>query len=439
MSKGLMSKGLIFHTQTDAPIELVGGKGLGVLKLKALEREVNDMPMDIVLNVPSFFIVPSDLDVAAHSGPIRASAKALESATFAVRSSHPQEDVGEYTFDGIFATKLNVPLVQIADAITYVRQNTITDRSLSYSSEHGIDLEDRMPVIVQAMVTDPTNTGVFFSRVSQMNGVKIVRTGLNSETRRLEQHADVLVVPSKEGPFPYLLGSESLVFNRYEDARAAERIRWLEKALGHPIIVEFAYKRGEWTGQEGETYPKGQFYLLQARRLNGIDDQVEGIASPPAVEGEFIARSNLVNGEGDVCGLAYVMELKSGVSQVGHNPQLKAETERAAEFDKQHPEGYILIAPFLEPDAWNRPSGSDQYGYAYGSIDRATPNKKAVISYTGLDTHHDLEVARDKGILYLGVTAEEPTLTNVASVVSTGDAIHVVSDGVHGFVYTLTT
>ncbi len=99
------------------------------------------------------------------------------------------------------------------------------------------------------------------------------------------------------------------------------------------------------------------------------------------------------------------------------------------EFDKNHPEGYVLVTPYLQ--------------FYCTHLDNWTPNKRAVVAYTDLGEHHDMEVSRKKGILYLNAkdSLSQPFYRGREHKhrypIETGERLRVVSDGEKGFIFNL--
>ena len=77
------------------------------------------------------------------------------------------------------------------------------------------------------------------------------------------------------------------------------------------------------------------------------------------------------------------------------------------------------------------------------NLDDLSYNKKAVIAYTDLGQHHDMEISRKKGILYfnidesLGFKFAKNETDKKRHVIETGDLVRIVSNGEQGFVFNL--
>ena len=98
---------IVSEIEREDLIEIVGGKGRGLLRLKSLESKFGKhwLSWENSIVVPPFFIIPSDIDLVHSKDEILSRAKTIGN-NYAVRSSSPLEDVGENSFDGIFDTYL---------------------------------------------------------------------------------------------------------------------------------------------------------------------------------------------------------------------------------------------------------------------------------------------------------------------------------------------
>ena len=102
------------------------------------------------------------------------------------------------------------------------------------------------------------------------------------------------------------------------------------------------------------------------------------------------------------------------------------------ELDAQYSDGYVLICHMLK-------FGPGVF-IPYTNYDEVTPHKKAVVAVSDLGQHHDLDIAREKNLLYLGTDLVDMRLEHSQGInfmVKTGDRVRVVSDGIVGFLYNL--
>ncbi len=416
--------GIVHDGRSRASVEVVGGKAKGLLGLKAVERELDSYCYRIDLSIPPFFVVSPDVSLTENYAVIKRIAAVMGTDQLAVRSSYVLEDAGQHSFDGVFDTKLNVPLRLLPRAIREVRMTAITDASQRYAAQYGIELDGRMSVIVQVMAPKTEYTGVIYSKFpSPYDIAKMIR-----RTQEGAEHIDVFRRETFNGNVS-IYGSP-LVSSEVGDARMVDDIvsavLRAENAFGYPIISEFAYEPGSTRYVLDHQNP-GKVFLLQARRLTNLDDATRFRVPELHNEG-LLGQTRAVNGVGDVTGTAHVVfrPRRSG-------GDFKRITDyalgKAKRFDREHPEGYILVTPYIQ-FYWDR------------GLDEVTPNKTAVVAYSELGRHHDFDLAREKGLLYLGFGHEESFselqikgMLSEKPIIVTGDRLRVVSDGVQGFVY----
>lgn len=349
----------------------------------------------------------------------------------AVRSSYSMEDVGEHTFDGIFDTRLDVPLVRLFEEIRAIRESTITEASIRYASERGITLEDRMSVIVQTMVQNPDFTGVIYTKFpSTYDVAKITRRSPNGG-----EYTDVFRRHYGQSR-AYIDENQPLLSSSLKDVTyvgpIVNSIVRYELEFGHPILCEFAYNRPliGWWALSDAPEARGKAFLLQARRLTE-EDSSKSTVQKLSVKG-LLGQTRAVNGVGDIQGIALVV-YEPPMNPGKFEPISETELTKAKKFDKEHPEGYILVTPYME-------------FYGDDELDGITSNKIAVVSYSYIGRHHDFDLARSKGLLYLGFGSTNESFTpndikgnryDERRIIITGDILRVVSDGVEGFIYNL--
>lgn len=402
-------------TEAEAPIEQVGGKAKGLLALKSLEDRIKEEVCILgKVVVPRFLVVPPTLNLAANYSQIVQAVRSLGANSYAVRSSSPLEDGGEDSFDGIFDTILDVPENKVMRAIQSVKKSGNSDKARRYAHEVGATLTGDIPVVVQAMVSKIDYQGVVYSQFpSPHKVVKIIRQRPGSNDSLI----DVFRRYRKKGREfidcnPIVLsGDERQEIERAEDlGRIA---LFLEERIGYPIIMEFAI-----SGHISEQVRS----LLQARKLTKLKEAQE-FRVPELDEKDLIVSVPDVNGTGDFTGsvvLAKYSGDKEGITNLSQIEML----------DNSHPEGYILVTPYIE--FWR------------DNIDEITSNKKAVIAYTDLGRHHDREISRKRGLLYVNTRNSNLDqlffqAENKSSEwpIKTGDKLRVVSDGIRGLVFRL--
>ncbi len=435
-------KGIVHDGRKGASIEEVGGKAKGLLGLKAVENKLTSYKLDV--SVPAFFVVAPEVSLAENFKALRRIVESMGVRSFAVRSSYVLEDVGEHTFDGIFDTKLNVPKDQVIRAIKEVRQSTITARSLQYSSERGITLENRMSVIIQPMVLDPDYTGVVYSKFpSPYDVAKIIKRSREGEEaidvyrrRQAEDHVwlgDPLITSYKKPTSAF--GREGPRILKDQTEGITKVVVQAEGLFGYPIISEFAYTLPEsrsFSIPYGDPRAHGHLSLLQARRLANFEE-AERFQIPELLNEGLLGQTRSVSGVGDVTAPAVVIYRAPKRENRDFVEYTRSQIARIRKFDREHPDGYILVCPYVQ-------------FYFDHQLDSATRNKKGAVAYSDMGRDHDFDLARNKGFLYLGFGNEDAfSGTDIdrknsgakKQIIVTGDQIRIVSDGVQGFVYNL--
>lgn len=408
---------LISQTEFDAPVDLVGGKSRGLLRLKTIEEKLISSVTNYSMTIPPFFVIPPTVDLHQNYYYIVETARKLGSERYAVRSSSPLEDIGEHSFDGIFETELKVPLDKIVRTILKVRKSSMSKKAQAYAQDIGVTLYKKIPVMVQSMVENPHYTGMVYSKFPSPNNiVKVIRDATHDKDRFIDAfereeydngriiYAGRIVIASPTYS-PYTKDAQHL----------AELALKIEQEFQHPIIMEFAYRANH--SSEG---PSIYISLLQARKLTNLAEAIK-FQMPELQEKGLLANTYEVNSSGDVTGKAFV----------AHGTTFGIEAEGIVEFDESHKqEGYILVTPFIQ--------------FYNSEIDSATPHKKAVIVYTDLGEHHDFEIARKKGLLYLNCYESLKHLFPYGGAailrevpIKTGETVRVMSDGEKGFVFNL--
>ncbi len=411
---------VILNDERDIPIGLVGGKALGLFTLKSLESRLRDDAFTSYhsdISVPTFFVVPADMKLIDAYSHILEEARKI-GGLYAVRSSSRLEDNGDNSFDGIFETSLNVPIDKLVRTIHHVRKSATSQRAKQYADEVGIELEGSMPVIVQQMVTEQTQKGVVYSRFPcPRDLLKIIRDDCYENG---ERHINALLRETSEDGTHYLDSSSPIIVSRDWDYMK-DRIEALglvalavEDKIKHPIIMEFSCYEPNSSADKFRINP------LQARKLTKISEGLK-FSMPQLQETGLIASTYDLNGTGDFSGEAFVITHYYDTDGV--------DAEGLDEFDRSHPQGYVLVTPYLQ--------------FYSTCLDNWTPNKKGVVAYTHLGKHHDMEVSRKKGILYLNT---KDSLSqqfyrgreyDQRYPIETGEKVRVVSDGVRGFLFNL--
>ncbi len=249
-----------------------GGKGAALLQLRELGYPV-----------PPFVILPAeqlqelvDTDSRLTDTAIQTSGKLRSllreaavlsdgSADLAVRSSATVEDGAGHSFAGQFRTELNVTAQGLSQAIARVWMSGFSDSVAAYKRAGGIEGDHHMAVIIQKMVNADA-AGVGFGMhpmradkaVVLINAVRglgesLVNGSANADT--YEVNPDHQIQATLQQPTPVLSDGQVL--------QVAQTLRSLERSLGAPQDIEFAF--------EGEA-----LFLLQSRPITVRPDAPEG-------------------------------------------------------------------------------------------------------------------------------------------------------------------
>lgn len=386
------------NTKKDYPVSYIGGKAKGLIKLKRLEKKLNEKFNTYInkIKIPLFFIVLVGYNLN-NTDIILKYADKLETDKFAVRSSSPYEDGLEYSFDGVFDSYLDVSRDDLGEALKSVKNSAMNKKSKEYAKEFNLKIDDKMAEIVQVMVNE-YRKGIIYSKFPASQEVTKIVSWEHDEPEITLMRREL-----REDGSLYTLGHKLIEEQGLKDnlAKNLTEISYgIEKDFGFPVRIEYQANRLYYN-----------LYLLQARSIAGIKDKKK-ITLPELEEGELLVGTTNVNGQGDCTLPAVVIPDK----KISGNLSFK----EVRKLDKKYKKGYILICNFIEFDGKN--------------YDRVTPNKKAFVTGNKLGKRHALDIARQKGLLYLGTKnfGWEVTRRNL---IKTGDLVRIVSDGVRGLLY----
>ena len=237
-------------------LDRVGGKGVGLLRLQALD-----------LLVPGWFVV--ETGAWTREGPppeglreqVAAALEALGSERVAVRSSAVGEDAGGASFAGQLESVLGARgLDEVMQAIRTCWRSGDSERVRAYRAVHGLP-ETPVAVLVQAML-EPDAAGVLFTRnpedpeasllsASWGLGEGVVQGSVDCDTWRVGPQGTDVHVESKAaclvlgdlGPEPAVVPAERVDAPCLSEAVVASLVatgRRLEQSLGGPQDIEFA-------------------------------------------------------------------------------------------------------------------------------------------------------------------------------------------------------
>ena len=443
--------------------DIVGGKGLYLLRLFHLAQQTG------MFEVPNFFIVPTNAQrhysntsdgtrVVYGDRKIEDAFERLRKPV-AVRSSSPLEDGVNASFAGMFGSFLNVNNYnEMGFRANDVYESAFQERVQRYSKRMGVSFSEAMALIVQEQVTNALERGII-----QLEDYKAVtetfdRKGISS---------------SHETEYSFL------------DEFFPEGFKWEIKLDSEPR---------DWIG-EGEIH-YATHCAREAKKRLGLDGvvQVEFLLSPaklprfvqirqlPATK-SYAAQLDMDIPEGvpyiesqicnDVAGElvlpAYVTTSQSGLKRIlietGQSffIGLGSGDERAERFNQYsklaqnrdfqqfrdsaiHERflGVEGVLPYYN-EAWRKGNALfNEYILVCDKLDEriaemadATTNKRAIITcHEAKKTSHAMTVARDLGIMCMGVEGDlhelEPRFFHQ---VETGDIIHMKSDGRRAVAY----
>jgi hypothetical protein len=188
----------------------------------------------------------------------------------AVRSSAVAEDLADASFAGQYETVLNVRAPDVLrEAIRHVRASVATARAQQYAAAHGLSGSGGIAVLVQRMLA-PEAAGVAFTADPVTGGrdevVVTAARGLGERVVSGEAVGDEWVV--RNGAAECRRSVEAAI-TRAQTLEVAALARRVEAHFdGVPQDVEWAIERGK-------------LYLLQARPMTALPDQVDWTPPEP--------------------------------------------------------------------------------------------------------------------------------------------------------------
>ena len=414
------------------PLQVIGGKARSFFRLGGFVREINkEYEKEGIkrrVEIPPFFVVPADFNLKDRDIFLKA-LESLEGETVAVRSSSALEnDDQEHSFDGVFETMLDVAQKDIVDAIEQVRTSAITEKARRYAVEKGISLDERMPVIVQAMAQG-TDRGTVYSKFPAPPDITKVNIKTKYDNKGWRYDISIFSREFSKRMQRYFIDDYVLI--NHPKTKPVESRWWTDpkrKIAEISLDIENRYKQP--VSLEFIINPELEKYvLLQMRRIRGIQEAEEFIF-PQLQEKGFIGKTALLSGVGNIQGPALVIRGYVGT----HGVLISG--EEISEFDRTHQDGYVLVTPYLQ--------------FYEDKLDNVTPHKTGVVVYTELSLDHDFDLARSQKLLYVNVGGLlklkeeiEIDLNSRGMVITpqfpikTGDVVHIVSDGLQAYISNL--
>lgn len=437
--------------------ETVGGKGLNLLRLFALARQTG------LFEVPNFFIIPVDAKhvfvagdfnssdrVAYEGGDVEAAFGGLNKPVIE-RSSSPLEDGILASFAGMFSSWHN-----IADSDTLLRRANNIYKSANYEGTQryaermGISFSNAMAIIVQEQVTGAAEWGVIQLESREAITESTVKDGSKSRHETDYQFLDEIFPKGyrweiKPGQEPRDWLSEGEFHYATYCAREAKNKLGLEGI----VQVEFLLVPG--------TLPK----LVQIRQLPAAKSYA-AFLDMDVPKGVPCLESEVCNGvAGELVLPAYVTFSHSNFSMIRQqvlvgNYETAAGEPTVGELVMNHDFSEFLSLSSLEllsglgaafplyVDVWRKGNSlfsdyilvCDKLDASIAEMSEVTANKRAIITCCeALQTSHAMTVARDLGIMAMGVQGEIRDQNYFFNQVKTGDLVHMKSDGKRAVAY----
>ena len=251
----------------------IGGKATNLARLHALQIPVPNWAVFTSKSLSGRSLTEdenitfSEKELSELSVPFGADFK---EKTYAVRSSASDEDGGEFSFAGLFETRLHVPFSALESSISEIWKSGKSERVKAYREKNNLSEDSEVNVIVQEMI-EPEVSGVAFG-MNPINGDRSVSVisavyGLGEGLVSGELDADIFRI--KEGKIEEELADKTHAFRRGENGHGISKIevdiqlqkapslnaetiqkiaivlKKLEAELGFPQDIEFAVKNGE--------------------------------------------------------------------------------------------------------------------------------------------------------------------------------------------------
>jgi len=280
-----------------------------------------------------------------------------------------------------------------------VRDSAKSARAIEYARRHGLEIDDRMAVMVQEWIRDPLVSGVGYSDTDPDNP-KIMLEFVERETSERMMSGDqqgVIVSCDVDSHVQHVGGAWSASLGASGLDKVAVVVKGLEEDFGERLDVEFIVAKDK------------RIYVIQARSVT--DPDWPGVQIPEVEESRIILESNIVRGAGVFTGPAFVLQ-PGFLFQVGQHLELR-------DFNKNHPEGYCLIAENLK-------------GHEAMLENNGLSNMRALVTVDYASRFsHPIKVVSETGAFYLGVLGRRDILRTVI----TGDTLTVTADQSSGLIY----
>lgn len=394
-----MSAEIIRNTEVfELPsVDVVGGKGLGLLRLKELSQE-----RDFV--VPDFYIIPVGYQYTEEN--LQELYKLLD-GPLAVRSSSPYEDSEGLSFAGRFESVLDVDTFEYFKyAIQKVLDSANGEKAKSYAEQHGIEIDGRMAIIVQKMVKTHY-AGVCYSSSNVEDQKTIMEYGYGTSENILSGVTQGYIAYSNNSGITIHYGES---FRELESV--ADTTREIERHFGKVMDIEFAVTN------------YGVINILQARPIT--DPDWEKVELPQVDKSKLLLEADIVRGSGEFTGPVFMYKGPSQINKQALDENILGKEARARRdealinFDRENEYGYCLI--------------TENMGEHESLLNLKLNNMKVLVTVDYASRFsHPSKVISELGIFYIGVLGRKDLLGSI----NTGDEISIASDQSKGIIYDL--
>jgi hypothetical protein len=357
--------------------------------------------------VPGFCVIPAGFPYA-NSRQLQEVYGRLRKP-LAVRSSAAPEDSRGHSFAGMFKSMLRIGSYDAFEqGIQEVLKSARGERALDYARRHGIQIDDRMAVIVQEMIS-PEFSGVSYSTTNPKNPrtkVEFVK-GLSEGLMSGEIQGNVASFDSDFN----LVMEYGCSFPGLE--RVAKVARGLESVCGEKVDVEFAVSND------------GTLYLLQSRPVT--DPAWPDVQIPDVHADRIVFEADIVRGAGVFNGPVFVFrsgkELRNYcmAKNLEFMPEFHEQNRKAREFNAGAEKGYTLVTDNLE-------------GHNILMMNDGLSNLRALVTVDYASRFsHPINIVSETGAFYMGAVGRKDLLARI----ETGDNISAACDQSRGVVYDL--
>ncbi len=437
--------------------EVVGGKGLYLLRLHQIAKNTG------MFNVPNYFIVPTNAErsfrndesgtrVIYKSEDIRSAFEQLRRPV-AVRSSSPLEDGIKASFAGMFTSILDQQdYEQMTRSANTVYESAFQDRVQRYAERMGIEMSDAMALIIQEQVTNFWERGII-----QLEYDKAV-TETTDRKGRTNEHETEFRFFDECGPFkPYLEDHDYI--SEGESHYVVQCAREAKKRLGLDGVVQVEFflspsklpdfvqirqlpKAKSYSAQLDLDVPTGVPYIESE-----ICNDIAGDLTLPVyvtTSQAGLKRILIETGQSFFMGMgrfderAEVFNERSALAQ-------NRDFQRFRDLSMHERMGGVEAILPLYAKTWQEGNKlfsdyilvCDKLDESIASMADVTTNKRAIITcLEAKKTSHAMTVARDLGIMCMGVNGDlhelEPEFFHK---VETGDRVRMKSDGRRAVAY----